>query len=339
MRHSPGLRGLAALTACIAPLLTAQGACNLSQLAEWKIERVNNRPMVDGQINGQPLRVLIDTGAQRSFISIGAARRLDLPVRDAGRSTLGVGGSNRLQSAVIKHLQLGAYGVDDLRLDVTGGGLGAGPTDVGFVLGADFFLHFTTEFDLAHDRIRLLQPQECHVDQLVYWADGYFKVDVEPMSSADPHIETHILVNGSRARAWLDTGAAVSFITTVAAHSAGVGTRDADVKPSTPVRGLAGASIPTWIGRFDAVGIGNETVRNARLRIGDLWGADREQHLGSRIGQVPDVLPDLILGDDFFQAHRIIVSPQQHVALFTYAGGPVFQILRPDEHADSQPDR
>jgi predicted aspartyl protease len=325
-------RGLALgllLSAVGAP--SADAACKIAQITELHVDRVGNLPFVDGQINGQPVRILLDTGAADSFMSGGAARRLKLALRDSNISYRGVNGETRMQLAVVDHLKIGAFSADDLLFHVTGPKVGEQPDEIGFVLGANFFWHFTTEFDLAHGVIRLLQPIDCKPEQLVYWDQSYFLANIESMTSDDPWIITRVTVNGTRLRALLDSGAATSFISTIAARQAGVTTDSPGVVPSTPVHGLATQPLPTWIGRFDSFSVGNETIRNARIRMGDLFGADRDPKLGTRIAQSDDRLPDMILGEDFLQSHRVVVLPREHAALFTYNGGTVFQLVRPNE--------
>jgi predicted aspartyl protease len=313
--------------------VNAHAACKIAQIAELHVDRVNNQPFVNGQINGQPVRILLDTGAADSFMSGGTARRLKLSLRDSNATYRGVNGETRLQFAVVDHLKIDSFSADDLLFHVTGAKRGENPDEAGFVLGANFFWHFATEFDLAHGVIRLLQPIDCKPEQLVYWDQSYFLATTEFMTSNDPWIITHVTVNGTRLRALLDSGATTSSISTIAARQAGVTTDSPGVVPSTPVQGWAAQPLPTWIARFDTFSVGNETIRNARIRMGDLFGADRDSTTGSHIAQADNQMPDLILGEDFLQSHRVVVLPHERTALFTYNGGTVFQLVRPNENA------
>jgi hypothetical protein len=48
----------------LAALLCAShvfGACKIIQIAEMQVDRNDNQPLIDGQINGEPVRILIDT--------------------------------------------------------------------------------------------------------------------------------------------------------------------------------------------------------------------------------------------------------------------------------------
>jgi len=320
--------------ACASPVWAA---CKIAQLAELHVDRVNNTPLLKGQINGQPIRVLVDTGSYESFVAGGAARRLKLRLRDTDQRARGVNGEVRVQTAVIDHLQIDNFKADDMLLHSSGPKMGEDPNGIGLVLGADFFAHFSTEFDLGHGVIRLLKPQECKPEQLVYWDTSYFQTPVEHIDAFSPLIYAQVVVNGVHLRAVLDTGATISLISTLAARRANVSTDDAGVHAGGAVSGVSGTALQTWIGRFDTFGFGNETIRNAKLRIGNLFGADRDQEIGSHIAKVGDDLPEMILGEDFFLAHRMVVLPAERTAVFTYGGCPVFQVRRPDEQAEPDP--
>ena len=58
-----------------------------------KLER--NRAVTDGSINGQPVAILIDTGASMTVIARSAAERLMLDRVDSRVQFYGVGGRSR----------------------------------------------------------------------------------------------------------------------------------------------------------------------------------------------------------------------------------------------------
>ena len=65
----------------------------------------------------------------------------------------------------------------------------------------------------------------------------------------------------------------------------------------------------TWIAPFASFKIGDEEIRNTRLRIGDI---------------ATDI--DMLIGADFFLSHHLYVASSQHKLYFTYNGGPVFDL-------------
>jgi hypothetical protein len=209
------------------------------------------------------------------------------------------------------------------------------------VLGDDFFSHFTTEFDLAHGAIRLLQTEGCQTQELPYWATTYALAELERLNPENAKIEVFVLVNGKRVRALLDTGAPISFIVRQAAESVGVVPGQAGTAPVAAFSGIAGKPVQAWMGSFATFSIGDESMRNVQLRIGDLFSADRTEKPGSRLPQPLEESPSMLIGSDFFLSHRILVLAKEHTLLFTYNGGPVFQLVKsiaPQKNGSDQKD-
>jgi hypothetical protein len=184
--------GAAACLLCVACEPMAVGGCKINQIAEWSVENSGNRLLVDGHLDGRPVKVLIDTGASMSFVWGGAARRLGLPLRSVtGLRVYGVGGETQPMQTSVRQLQIGAFVGKGLNLLVLGT-RGAEARDPAFVLGDDFFSKFSTEFDLAHGVIRLLQPEDCRLDELPYWTHTYSMAELTRTKPDDPKILTEV---------------------------------------------------------------------------------------------------------------------------------------------------
>jgi hypothetical protein len=69
-------------------------------------------------------------------------------------------------------------------------------------------------------------------------------------------------------------------------------------------------------------------MRNVQLQIADLFSADATVDLGSRLRRPLEDTPSMLVGCDFFLSHRILVLAKEHTMLFTYNGGPVFQLVK-----------
>jgi len=67
--------------------------------------------------------------------------------------------------------------------------------------------------------------------------------------------------------------------------------------------------VKSWIAPFASFKLGDEEIRNTRLRIGE-----------------PGIDTDMLIGADFFLSHRIYVASKQHKLFFTYNGGAVFNL-------------
>jgi hypothetical protein len=344
-RHAPnpgrriGFAGVAILSvASLVYVPVVQASCQLKEISEFHVARVGNSPVIDGQVNEQPIRILLETGAIASSITDTAAHQLDLPIREYSNPiVVGVGGIERVQSAVVKELKIGRFVLKDYRVSVIFKQIEDANGVASFQLGADFLSHFTTEWDLAHGVVRLLHPQDCKLEQLAYWSPSYFQINLEQGSLAHQSFVLEVKINGKSMKARLTSGSAFSFISPQGALDAGVEPGGPNAEAAGDITGFTPKPIPTWMGRFDTFEIGGETIRNARLRIGEVFPQSKEKRSGPLFG--PGRGPAALkLGADFLQAHRLIIVPEQHVALFTYNGGAPFQ-ERPDEAAPGEPDR
>jgi tetratricopeptide (TPR) repeat protein len=83
-----------------------------------------------------------------------------------------------------------------------------------------------------------------------------------------------------------------------------------DASVDDAMKGIGRRSTDSYILPFASFELGNETIKNIRLRVGrsDFTGAD------------------MLLGADFFLSHRVFVAQSQHRLYFTYNGGPVFRL-------------
>jgi predicted aspartyl protease len=305
---------------------SALGACKIKVVGEIKVDTSHNRVVTQGQIDGQPVDIAIDTGGSTTWVWSDASRRLGLHLTYEGRIKFyGVGGETQPSQTILKRLQIGTIYGDNVHLLVLPSpNRPIGAADL--VLGNDMFARFDTEFDLAHGKIRLLQPEGCTIDELPYWTDTYSQADLESGSMLNEVIKTRILVNGKPVEAELDTGSQFSAITRQAAERAGVTPWVNDAHPSGMIYGVGAHLVETWVGTFDSFSIGDETIRNVPMQIADLFGADKSVRLGSRVPKDAVSLPTMLIGCDFFLVHHVLVLNRQRKLLFTYNGGTVFQI-------------
>src|SRR5215471_17911437 len=92
------MRAFAALAACLALACAAADPprCRLAQTAEWPVKLQGGQPVVEGEINGHRIGVLLDTGAYASVITKSAAEKLDLWTRATPEMIVGFGGTSRV---------------------------------------------------------------------------------------------------------------------------------------------------------------------------------------------------------------------------------------------------
>jgi tetratricopeptide (TPR) repeat protein len=192
------------------------------------------------------------------------------------------------------------------------GGSEPGKGTVG-LLGQNILRIADVEYDLSQGSLTLFKPNNCKHANLVYWAkegDSYSEMEIEETTPREPHTTGKVLLNGAKIRVVFDTGAQTSIVGLRAAASAGVKPGGAGVEPAGYSTGIGRNSVQTWIANFPVLKIGDEEIHNARLRFADLGTFD------------------MLLGDDFFLSHRVLVANSQHKLYFTYNGGPVFALNR-----------
>jgi tetratricopeptide (TPR) repeat protein len=297
------IAGLAALGS-VAP---AGAQCTVENFGRIDISMDGRRPVTDATINGHPVRFLVDSGAFYSVIGPAMARELGLSTTPLPQLQMrGVGGTS--STAVTKVDELGIAGVKLNKIEFVVGG-----SDTGFagVIGQNVLGLRDAEYDLHHGAVRLMLPKDCDGQNLAYWASGIpvSMLKIEKTDARNPHTIGTVLLNGVKLRAGFDTGAAGTVVTPKAARKAGVKTDDPGVKAAGYGSGFGSRQVQAFVGKFDSIDVGGEQLRNVQLRIQELGG---------------DI--DMLIGVDFFLAHRVYVSNAFGRMYFTYEGGPVFGV-------------
>jgi tetratricopeptide (TPR) repeat protein len=299
----------------LAPMLwsgMAIGAgCKISKIAELAVTMVNMHPMVTAQINGVDASFIADSGAFYSILSPAAAAQFKLNSHPApfGLFVRGIGGSASVSVADVKVFTLAGVPIRNVEFLVGGGDMGGAG-----LLGQNVFSIGDVEYDLAKGAIRLIREEGCKNVNLAYWASRtsqpYSMMDIEWTSPQSPHTTGTATINGVNIRVMFDTGASTSVLSQRAAERAGVRIDSPDVTDGGYSRGLGRHPVKNWIAPFASFKLGDEEIRNTRLRVGDP-GLDSA---------------DMLIGADFFLSHRIYVASKQHRVFFTYNGGAVFNL-------------
>ncbi len=310
--------------------IAAPSDCKLITIAEWPIRLEHNKLIVDGAINGQKIGIVLDTGAERSFILRSAAVRLGLTLRRArGLRLFGIGGETEVEMAHLDEFKIGEATHKNWQVIVAGERELGG--DVALLLGDDFFHGADVEFDLAHGAVRLFQLKDCDGVSLAYWAtSGAGHVEIEAVDDVHPHVVLAVQINGQPFRALLDSGAGISMLSTSDAARLGVTPETAGVVTVGRGSGLGAKQIDSWIGPFQSFTIGEETIQNPKIAFSDLWKGTTYTQTGSNLRTQVGLQP-MLLGADFLLAHRVLIAHSQRKIYFTYAGGPMFQVSRPPE--------
>ncbi|MBB6251620.1 retropepsin-like aspartic protease [Nitrospirillum iridis] len=301
----------------------APSDCHLTKVAELAVRLDGGRPVVEGTLNGQPIRVAVSTGSYKTILSEAAARRLGLevtPLPMAHHVITPGRGVREIGSAPVQSLSIGGWQAENLTMEVVPIHFGK---DVDLSLGQDIFSQADVELDLAHDTIRFFHPQGCDDVPLAYWADTYAEATMQYAQNERRRFSNRVPVrlNGHEFLARLSTGTVYSTLSDTIAHQAGV----YEGNPGVTTLGMVGPSdhekYPLSVGTFDSFTIGDETVSNVKLRF-TRFNPDFISDVGRQVW-------GLILGMDFIRSHRIYIANSQDKLYFTNVSRPVFDTQSP----------
>lgn len=291
--------------------------CHLQALGELQLTQGGGYLTIEGAINGNSVRLVVDTGSPATMLFDDATSKIGLVSRKMPNVTFyGVGGPEDAYTTWVRELRVANLTLGNATLFVSKGSVHAAAG----LLGAKFLFQSDVEFDLAHNAVRFFKATNCVGDQVVYWGAAY---SVTPLvNSVDDSPLVVVKLNGRPIEAEMDTGSPRSVVTVGAAQQFG------RVHASTAAGKISGlgphTEIPLSVASFDSFAFEDETIGNTRLRIADLFAKDTETPLGSRLGAPVGFAPQMLLGADFFRSHRIFFSREQRKVYISYQGGPVF---------------
>ena len=245
----------------------AAGICPLIRVAEMPMTIQHDVLFVDGTIDNQPVRLLVDSGAERTLLTEDAVKRLQLP-RDTKHATrtIGIGGPSTSFDALLPHgLVLGGTDLPVDRVTVgpfsiaqAGGGAGADG-----LLGADILLAFDVDLNLPAHRLTMYRARrECPTAEPP-WSAQYLAIS--GITTHRDRLMLPFVLDGVNGVAILDTGAQLSSISGAMAAKLGV----SDNGPSEDAMITAHGAAPQEVQRAAA-----PLQRVAGRSSGGEWAAD-----------------------------------------------------------------
>jgi tetratricopeptide (TPR) repeat protein/predicted aspartyl protease len=302
---------LARRLVALALLLPAAAFSNCKiTTAELPVKMAGMRAIATVLINGTSVPMMVDSGAFYSFLTEAAAAQLKLRLRSMpGRvAVAGLGGRVETSMTTVERLELLGGSVPDVDFIVGGAEPGGGAMGI---IGRNILSIADTEYDLAHGAIRLVFPNEdCADANMAYWAGEQPVTRVDLLRDTDDHFKLPAIlglvkVNDQKLVALFDSGAYGSVVSLQAASRVGVA--KSDMTSAGLSYGADGKAQKTWLASFNSIAVGDEVIRNNRLRVADFEGRQ-----------------DAILGVDFFLSHHLYVAKKRRVMFLTYNGGRVF---------------
>lgn len=270
----------------------AHAACATERPVEPPLLFRRGIPIVPLTVNGAPLDLVLDTGAEMTVLSEAAARRLDLAVEHAyPRAMRSVGGDFPIGQASLRGLAIGGMRLPDgpvlvgpLRLEP----FGDAPPDG--LLGADILGAFDLDLDLPRGRV-VLHPSgaACPVPGPA-WAPA--SAAIPASRSLNAHLMFPIRLGGREIRAFVDTGAERSLLDATSPAAEAIVAAAAPLSGETRLRGVPATTVPARAYRIARLSAGRETLADFPILVAAIGMRDA----------------DAILGLDFLRLRRVWLS-------------------------------
>ncbi|MCC6719386.1 MAG: aspartyl protease family protein [Acetobacteraceae bacterium] len=267
-------------------------SCGIRPYAEVPLTLSQNTPLVQARINGNPVTLLLDTGAERVLLTQEAVHRLGLVVDPARTFTeQGAGGAFSSAAAQVRDFEFAGLAIPDHPVAALPYRLPANATErVDGLLGVTVLGAFDIDMDMPGRKMTLYGGTVCGDTAIPPWREAYITAPAEVSPRGRMHMQVRI--GGHTLMALLDTGATASVITTRAALASGATAEQLAAAPVAVMRGVGPQPVPVRQLSFSEVQIGPERFAHARLLVTD-----------SGLGPV-----DMIVGMDYLGGRRLWFS-------------------------------
>jgi predicted aspartyl protease len=284
--------------------------CLYVEVAKLPIRYVGQglAPAVDGTIDNTPATMLVDTGAFATQLTMNGVTKRGLGLQMTGDLAQGVGGWSRLYAARVQEISLGPTKTHrSSQLRVIGDANLTPAFDA--IIGAPFLLQADLEVDLGAKQIRFFRSRDCGNTDLAIWKEETIVVPFAVSSDRSPNPHFTVKVDGKELDAIIDTGAHHTTMTAYAAKRIGIDLKGPGVKPAGYIVGVGSERAPQLTATFKSIEVGNEAVRDAEIGILDAQG---------------EIGADILIGQDFLRAHRVLFAMSQKKLYIAYTGGTPF---------------
>ena len=282
------------LTCCasVGRLFDPATECDYQLRATVPLEVTHGRPLVDAEVNGDPVRLIVDTGAETTLFTASAARRLELVGTGSPLRLVGVGGEGTGSATTVHTLALGDLVLRNLPVVVDGDGGGTNQALGNIadgIVGLDVLSHFDVDLDMPNERITFYRARACENGK-PDWTLAFTTLDAEV--SARLHLIVPVGLDGQTLSATIDSGSDSTVLADRDMARFGISQITLRRDPVIRVRGIAPTLSPIHVHRFRALAIGDLLFLKPEIPVSPL----------------PDFVGDMLLGSDVLREHRAWLS-------------------------------
>jgi predicted aspartyl protease len=269
------------------------------------LDNVNGLPLVTVLADGALLKLILDTGAERTILTSDAAERVGgkTPQIQFRRSLNGVAGSLPSREVEFNSFTIGGAEIPWRRVMVAKIAMPSLLSTVDGVLGTDVLGRFDIDLDLPKHRMTLYEKGNCTPD----WADSHAEIKIGK-SAVNSHLFFPVQLDRRKITATIDTGAQRTTLSVATARAMGISDAVLAQDPAIHTRGFGDGTLASRIHQFESLTVGNVRLSNPKIVVTNL-----------RLRGI-----DLILGMDFLRSRRVWLS---------YAGFRMFLAGQPGSAA------
>ncbi|WP_338332460.1 retroviral-like aspartic protease family protein [Acetobacter sp. LMG 32666] len=255
-------------------------------------------------LNGHVARMIVDTGSEGSLLSPEAAALFDTQLdRTMHTMVHGTGGVGRIvPNAVVRSFKMGGleFGPVSIPVDALPALPRTEPAVEGLV-GGDLLSRYDVEFDVAQGTLSFWSAGTAECSGPQEWRYIYRAV---PLQNAGERVIARVDLDGHALQALVDSGARSCIVSTRAAERMGLTQHMLATDPGGLTTGVDGHEQTYHWHKFGMMQIGQEQEKSPVLTV----------------APVQDTV-DMLLGADWFAAHRVWISYRTHMLYVMPATG------------------
>jgi predicted aspartyl protease len=241
------------------------GGCGAVPGKPIALEITSGFALVTVSANRGSLRLILDTGAERTVLAVSAAERVGAkpPQIQFRRSLTGVAGSLPGSEVEFDNFSVGGVAIPWQRAMIAEVAMPLSSVDG--VLGTDVLSRFDIDLDLPNRRMSLYEKGACTPD----WAGPSAEIKIG-RSVYNTHLFFPVQLDGRRITATIDTGAQRTTLSTATAHAMGITDAMLARNPPVQTRGFGGGHLASRVHQFDSLTVGSIRLSKPQIVVTNL---------------------------------------------------------------------